>query len=82
MKSNLAMIKKEVEIFGLLFLGYGATISICPLFNIMSSAKKKPVAVFKIFDCCGHLADGNKKDVTFICNQFLNRMREIDPGKI
>ena len=26
MKRNLAMIKKEADIFGLLFLGYGATI--------------------------------------------------------
>ena len=45
MKRNLAMIKKEADIFGLLFLGYGAIISRCPLFNILASAKNIPVSV-------------------------------------
>ena len=45
MKRNLTMIKKEAEIFGLLFLGDGATISICPLLNILTSAKNIPVSV-------------------------------------
>ena len=81
MKSNLSMIKKEAEIFGLLFIGDDATISRCPLLNILASANNIPVAVLVIVDCQGHLADGNKKDGTFICNQFLNHMREIDLGK-
>ena len=34
-----------------------------------------------IVDCQGHLARGYKKDATFICNQFLKHMKEIDPGK-
>ena len=75
------MIKKEAYIFGLLFLGGGATISRCPLLNILASDKNIPVDVLEIFYCQGHLADGNKKGVTFICNHFLNNMREIDPGK-
>ena len=49
MKRNLAMIKKEAEIFGLLFLGDGATISRCPLLNILASAKNIPVDVLEIF---------------------------------
>ena len=52
-KSNLAMIKKEADIFGLLFLGDGATISRCPLLNIMASAKNIPVAVLEIVDLSG-----------------------------
>ena len=81
MKRNLAIIKEEAEIFGLLFFGDGYTISRCPLLNILASAKNIPVAVLEIFDCQGHLADGNKKDGELICNQFLNHMREIDSGK-
>ena len=54
------MIKKEAEIFGLLFLGDGATISRCPLLNILASANKTPVAVLENFDCQDHLTDGNK----------------------
>ena len=69
------MIKKESDIYGFLFLGDGATISRYPLLNIMASAKKIPVTVLEIVDCQGHLADGNKKDGTFICNRFLNHMK-------
>ena len=55
------MIKKEAEIFGLLFLGDGATISRFPLLNILASENNIPVAVLDIVDCQGHLAEGNKK---------------------
>ena len=75
------MIKKEAEIFGLLFLGDGATISRCPLLNILASSTNIQVAVLEIVDFHGCLADSNKKDRTFICNQFLNYMKEIDPAK-
>ena len=71
------MIKKEVEIFGLLFLGDGATIPRFTLLNILASAKNIPVAVLEIIDFQGHLARGNKKDATFICNIFLNNTREM-----
>ena len=59
MKSNSSMTKKEAKLSGLLFLGDGATISRCPLLNILDSVKNIPVAVFDIVDCQGHLADGN-----------------------
>ena len=52
------MIKKEAYIFGLLFLGDGAKISISPLMNILASGKIIHVAVLEIVDCQGHLADG------------------------
>ena len=39
MESNLILIEKESEIFGLLFLGDGATISRVPLLNMLFSGK-------------------------------------------
>ena len=39
MEKNLSLIEKESEIFGLLFLGDGATISKVPLLNILVSGK-------------------------------------------
>ena len=69
------MIKKEADIFGLLFLGDGATISRFPLLNILAYAKNIPISVLKCFDCQGHLARVYKKDATFICNQFLKHMK-------
>ena len=75
------MIKNEAEIFGLLFLGDGATISMFPVLNMMYSAKKIPVAVLEIINCQDHLADGNTKDAKFICNHFFNHIKEIEPAK-
>ena len=37
---------------------------------------------WKLLICQDHLADGNKKDGTFICNQFLNHIKEIYPAKL
>ena len=47
----------------------------------MDSDKSIPVSVMEIVDCQGHLDDYNKKYGTFICNQFLNHMKEIDQTK-
>ena len=74
-KRNLAIIKIEAEIFGLLFLGDAAIISGYLLLNILDYGENIPVAVMEIVDCQGHLADGNKKYGTFICNQFLYDMK-------
>ena len=60
MKKNLAMIKKEAGIFGLIILGHGATISIFTLLNILASGKNIQVAFLEIVDCQWHLADGTK----------------------
>ena len=75
MKRNLWTIMKEAEIFGLLFLGYGATISRCKLFNILDYGENMHVSVLYIIDWQGYLADGNKKYVTFICDQLLNNTK-------
>ena len=60
MNRNLGIIKKEADIFGLLFLGDGAKISRCPLLNILYSGTNIPVSVLEIVDFQGHLSDGNK----------------------
>ena len=72
MERNLSLIEKESDIFGLLFLGYGATISRVPLLNILVSGKNLPVAVLEFVGCQGHLADGGTKNTTFICNIFID----------
>ena len=68
-KINLAIIKKEADIFGLLFLGDGSTISRCPLINILDSGGEIPVSVLEIVYFQGHLSDGNKKtEHSFVIN--------------
>ena len=81
MERNLSLNEKESEIFGLLFLGDGATIYRVPLLNILVSGKNLHVAVLELLDCQGHLADGGTKNATFICNRFLDNFKRIDPHK-
>ena len=82
MKRNLAMIKKEAEIFELLFLGDCATISRFPLLNIMASAKNIPVAVLDIVDFQVHLADGNKNMENSVVIHFKSYKRNGSRQKI
>ena len=69
MESKLSMIKKESDIFGLLFLGDSATISIITLLNTLVSGGNTPVALLEIVDFWGHLSDGGKNYGTLICNK-------------
>ena len=81
MEKKLSLIEKESEIFGLLFLGDGATISRVPIFKILFSGKNLPVALLELVDCQGHLADGGTKNTSFIFNRFLDHFKRIDPHK-
>ena len=57
MERNLSLIEKESDIFGLLFLGDGATIYRIPLLNILVSGKNLPVAVLELVGFQGHVSD-------------------------
>ena len=65
MERNLSLIEKESDIFGLLFLGDGATISRISLLDILVSGNNLPVAVLELSGCQGHLSDDGGKYVTF-----------------
>ena len=81
MKIKLAMIKDKADILGLLFLGGGATISRCPLLNILASGKNIPLSVLDIVYCQGDLSEGNNKYGILFCNLFLKQIKEIDRTK-
>ena len=76
MESNLSLIKKGSDVFGLLFLGDGATISSVPLLNILVSGKHLPVSILELVDCQGHLTDGGEKDGVFICTSFIEHIQK------
>ena len=78
MKSKLSMIKREWNVFSLLFLGYSAAISIMPLLNILVSHKKHiAVAILELVRFQGHLANGDNKYWKFICNRFLEHILKL-----
>ncbi len=61
---------KEVKVFGLTLLGDGATIHQMPLMNILAMSRVTPPITISIQDCTSHMAEGRKKDVSYIADLF------------
>jgi hypothetical protein len=79
---NKAELLKEVKIFGLAFMGDGATIHRMPLMNILAMSGVTPPITISIQDCSKHMADGGKKDALYIADMFEEKVIEYDPEKI
>ncbi len=65
--------------FGLFFLGDGATVKRMPLINILASCTDTPPITVAIQDCTKHLQEGGKKDALYIANIFDNIVKECNP---
>ena len=79
---NKAELLKEVKMFGLAFMGDGATIHRMPLMNILAMSGVTPPITISIQDCSKHMADGGKKDALYIADMFEEKVIEYDPEKI
>ena len=80
MKKNFTMINKEEDLFGLLFIGDGATISRTPLLKIMVYGKSIPVSIYNLL-VFKEIYQMVKKNGTFICCIFLEHKKTSDPSK-
>ncbi len=79
---NKSAILTKAALFGLSWLGDGATIKKMPLINMLVMCGDKPPAVISICDCTGHMVEGGKKDAEFIMNFFKEKVDEFDPSKV
>jgi hypothetical protein len=78
-KCNKEELLKEAGVFGLAFMGDGATIAQMPLMNVLAmSGTSSPVTV-GIMDCTTHMAEGGKKDAAYISEIFEEKVLEYDP---
>jgi hypothetical protein len=62
-KTNLL---KGADLFGLSFLGDGATVKRMPLMNILAACADTPPITVSIQYCTKHLQQGGKKDASYI----------------
>jgi len=76
-KTNLL---KGADVFGLSFLGDGATVKRMPLMNILAACADTPPITVSIQDCSNHLEQGGKKDASYIAEMFDNIVKEYDPN--
>ena len=78
---NKIAILKDADLFGLAWLGDGATIKIMPLINTLVMCANTPPTVVAIHDCTDHMAAGGKKNAPYIAKLFETQVEEIDPSK-
>ena len=76
-KTNLL---KSAQVFGLGFLGDGATVKRMPLMNIIASCADTPPITISIHDCTKHMQVGGKKDASYVAGIFEDKVREYDPN--
>ena len=79
---NKAELLTEVKVFGLAFMGDGATIHQMPLLNILAMSGVTPPITVSIQDCSKHMAEGGKKDASYIADLFEEKVLEYDPQRI
>ncbi len=72
----------EVKVFGLAFMGDGATIHRMPLLNILAMSGVTPPITFSIQDCSKHMTKGGKKEASYIADLFEEKVLEYDPQKL
>ncbi len=58
---NISKLLQDAEVFGLGWLGDGATIKWMPLLNIFVLCRNIPPTVVSIVDCTSHMSDGERK---------------------
>jgi hypothetical protein len=77
--ANKEALLKEAKIFGLAFLGDGATVKRMALMNILGMCADTPPITVSIQDCTKHMQDGGKKDASYIARLFEEEVNKFDP---
>ena len=70
---------KDADVFGYAMFGDGATVKRMLLVNVLVSTPNEPCAVLDIVDCSEHMNSGGKKDATYLADQFVDKIEELDP---
>ena len=82
MASNKELLLKEAPTFGMAWIGDGATVKRMPLVNVLAMCGEVPPTVVAINDCTDHMAEGGKKDATYISEMFETEVAKYDPNKL
>jgi hypothetical protein len=79
-KSNKEKLLKEARVFGLAFLGDGATMKRMPLMNVLAMMATVSPMTIAIQDCSSHMEEGGKKDAVYVASLFEEKVGEFDPN--
>ena len=78
---NRNLLLASAHIFGLYWLGDGATIGRAPMTNILGGNGMCAPIVVAIIDCTNHMVSGGKKDAVYIASLFKENMELLFKGR-
>ena len=81
-EENKSLILKNADVYGLTWLGVGATIHQMPLIYILTICGDVPPVVVSIHDYTTHMAAGRKKDTPYTSDLFKEQIVKLDKEKI
>lgn len=79
LQTNLVLLQKDANIFGVGGYCDGATIKGSPLLNFLCCSVYIPAAVMEIKDSSDHMAQGGRKDATYIADTMTKHLKSVDP---
>lgn len=80
--TNKETLMADAPTFGLSWLSDGATISRMPLINTLAMCSNIPPTCAAIHDCSDHIAEGGKKDASFIAGLMVESVLKYDPSRM
>ncbi len=80
-ESNKRVTTENANLFGLSWIGDGATIERMPLLNMLAMCRSKTPGVIAILKLYWSHGGWWKKDAEFVISFFQSKVDEFDPGK-
>jgi hypothetical protein len=80
-KRETLKLMQESEVFGLMYIGDGATIGKMPMVNMLCVGVHNPAKVLEIADTSEIMESGGKKDAGTIARMFVPHIERMDNAK-
>ena len=82
MAENKNTLTKHAKLYGLSFMSDGATISRNPFSNVLSMSGDVPPTPVAVIDATEHMANGGKKDASYVARYMEEHILKLDPQKL
>ena len=82
MAENKTVLTKSAKVYGLSFMSDGATISRNPFSNVLAMSGDVPPTPIAVIDATEHMANGGKKDASYVAGYMEEHILKLDPQKL
>ena len=82
MAANRTLLLQNPNVWGISWMGDGATVKRMPFMNCLGMSGDSPPIVVGVSDCTEHMADGGKKDAPYIAQMYDEYVGKFDPTKM